>query len=171
MSELSNTVSASGIYNNVTTLLTSNTSLVNLVDELVLNMSANKKNWSDGNLIYTIEVINQSEKKHNDVIDTSLVNFIIGSVKINNVLANDGQYSYDLDKHMLTINLDDVLGTSKVVISFSVKKRFNDPFVLNNYCSATYEDEMVVNSNNVKVIGIGKVYPVDCYKCSTPHWR
>lgn len=62
MSELSNTVSASGIYNNVTTLLTSNTSLVNLVDELVLNMSANKKNWSDGNLIYTIEVINQSEK-------------------------------------------------------------------------------------------------------------
>lgn len=176
MSLLSNTVSASGIYNNVTTLLTSNNSLVNLVDELVLNMSANKTNWSDGNLVYTIEVSNQSEKNHknvivNDVIDTSLVNFIIDSVKINNVLANEGQYSYDLDKHMLTINLDEVLGTSKVVISFSVKKRFNDPFVLYNYCSATYEDEIVVNSNNVKVVGIGKVYPVDCYKCSTPHWR
>lgn len=78
---------------------------------------------------------------------------------------------YELDKHMLSVNSNKVLGTSKVVISFSVKKRFNDSFILYSYCSATHEDEVVINSNYVRVIGIGKVYPVDCYKCNTPHWR
>lgn len=176
MNELSNTALASGNYNSVATSLTSNTSLVNLVDGLSLTKSANKTNWTDGNLTYTIEVNNQAEMAYEnvvitDVINTDLVEFITGSVKINDAVASEGQYFYNNDSHTLTVNLNDVSVGTKTVVTFSVKKKYNDFFVLNNYCSASYGNGMVVDSNNVKVVGIGRVYSVDCYKCSTPHWR
>lgn len=46
MNELNNTVTATGNYNNIPTSLTSNTSIVNMIEGLTLTKDADKKNWS-----------------------------------------------------------------------------------------------------------------------------
>ena len=56
MNELNNIATAVGNYNNISTSLTSNLSVVNIVDGLILTKDADKKNWSSGNLTYTIEI-------------------------------------------------------------------------------------------------------------------
>lgn len=87
MNELNNTATSVGNYNNISTALTSNTSVVNIIEGLTLIKEADKTNWSGGNLKYTITVNNQTDKTYEkpvitDVIDTDLVEFINGSVII-----------------------------------------------------------------------------------------
>lgn len=128
MSELNNTVTSVGTYNNVPTSLTSNTSVVNIIEGLTLTKSADKTNWSGGNLTYTVVVNNQAEQTYvkpiiTDVIDTSLVDFVDGSVKINGVVATASQYKYDTANHTLTVNLDDVIPSSSATLEFLVKKK------------------------------------------------
>lgn len=128
MSELSNTVSSVGNYNNIPTSLTSNTSVVNIIDGLTLTKSANKQNWSDGFLTYTITLDNQTDTTYEspiitDVIDTSLVEFVNDSVSINGVSATSSEYSYNDASHTLTVNLEKVDPTSKSIVTFNVKKK------------------------------------------------
>ena len=128
MNELNNTALARGNYNNVPTSITSNTSIVNLVEGLTITKEADKTNWIDGNLTYTITIDNQSDKSYEqpivtDIIDTSLVDFIDGSVKIDNVTATDTEYKYDTTTHTLTINLKDITPSSNSTITFLVKKK------------------------------------------------
>lgn len=52
MNKLNNIATAVGNYNNISTSLTSNLSVVNIVDGLILTKDADKKNWSSGNLTY-----------------------------------------------------------------------------------------------------------------------
>ena len=93
MNELNNIALAKGNYNNIPTLLTSNKFTVNLTNGLtIITKEANKINWTSGNLTYTITIINKTNKSYEqpivtDIIDTSLVDFIEGSVKIDNVTA------------------------------------------------------------------------------------
>lgn len=54
MNELNNTASANGTYNNIPTSVTSNTSVVNMIEGLTLTKEADKQNWSSGDLTYTI---------------------------------------------------------------------------------------------------------------------
>ncbi len=128
MNELNNTATSIGNYNNIPTSLTSNTSVVNMIDGLSLVKDADKQNWGSGNLTYTITITNQTDKDYTkpvitDIIDTNLVEFVEDSVTIDNVKASESQYKYDTANHTLTVNLDDVAASNVVNVSFSVKKK------------------------------------------------
>lgn len=128
MNELNNTAISVGNYNNISTALTSNTSVVNIIEGLTLIKEADKTNWSGGNLKYTITVNNQTDKTYEkpvitDVIDTDLVEFINGSVIINGIEASTSQYRYNNDTHTLSVDLDDVTPSSISTLTFLVKKK------------------------------------------------
>lgn len=178
MNELSNTVSSVGNYNNVPTSLTSNTSAVNIVNGLTLTNEADKKNWSDGYLMYTVTLDNQTDTAYEnpvvtDVIDTNLVEFVIGSVKINDVAATESQHSYNTNTHTLTVTLDKVDATSKVIITFNVKKKFNGFFILKSFADVKYDDDYELQSNYVYVTMMSpfKKSSKRNFGCSTPYWR
>lgn len=118
MNELSNVAKASGTYNDIPTSLTSNTSVVNVIDGLSLIKEADMENLGSGNLTYTITLDNQTDKTYTnpiitDQIDSILALFVPGSVTINGQAAQQGEYSYDSNTHMLTINLSEVTPSSK----------------------------------------------------------
>lgn len=128
MNELNNTATSVGNYNNISTALTSNTSVVNIIEGLTLIKEADKTNWSGGNLKYIITVNNQTDKTYEkpvitDVIDTDLVEFINGSVTINGIEASTSQYRYNNDTHTLSVDLDDVTPSSISTLTFLVKKK------------------------------------------------
>lgn len=129
MSELNNSVTAVGNYNSVPTTITSNVSVVNLVDGLSITKEADKTNWVDGNLTYTIVVKNEAESSYEkpvvtDIIDTTSVDFVDGSVTIDGTPTTNGsQYSYDSGTHTLTINLNDILPSSSSTLKFQIKKK------------------------------------------------
>ena len=128
MNELNNTATSIGNYNNIPTSLTSNVSVVNIIDGLSLTKEADKKNWGSGELTYTITIDNQTDTSYvkpivTDKIDTSLVEFVTGSVMINDTPATESQFSYDAGTSTLTINLDDVGATSKTTLTFRVTKK------------------------------------------------
>ena len=128
LNELNNTATSVGTYNNIPTALTSNTSVVNLVEGLTLEKEADKTNWVDGNLKYTITIKNEADKdyvtpKVTDIIDTDKVEFVKGSVTINGVAATEQQYNYEEASHTLTINLDTITPSSSSTITFLVTKK------------------------------------------------
>lgn len=128
MNELSNTVSSVGNYDNIPTSLTSNTTVVNIIDNLSLLLEADKQNWTDGNLTYKITINNETDKSYDnpvitDVLDINYIDFVEESVMIDNVKAETSKYTYNESNHTLTINLDSVAPSSKVVVTFSVKKK------------------------------------------------
>ena len=128
MTELNNTATATGTYNSVPTSLTSNATVVNMIDGLTLVKSADKKNWVDGNLTYTITINNQTANSYEtpvvkDVLEDSLVEFVTDSVTIDGVIADKSKYSYDEGTHTLTVNLEDVSPSSSSVLTFQVNKK------------------------------------------------
>lgn len=128
MNELNNLVTATGTYNDIPTSLTSNTMVVNMIDGLTIKKEADKKNWIDGELTYTITIQNNTDKTYTkpivtDVIDNNFVDFVDGSVMINDVKATESQYSYTEGTHTLTVNLEDVLPSSSSVFKFQVEKK------------------------------------------------
>lgn len=128
MNELNNIVTATGQYNNIPTSLTSNTSVVNMIEGLTLTKEADKQNWSSGDLTYTITLTNNTDQTYStpvikDVINTSLVEFVKGSVVINDTPATESQYSYDEGSSTLTINLSDVGPSSTTTLTFRVTKK------------------------------------------------
>lgn len=113
MNELNNTVTALGNYKDIPTTLTSNTFVVNMIDGLKLTKSADKKNWTSGNLTYTIELENQTEDSYanviiTDILNTSLINFIKGSVKSIILKLHEKNLHTMIKTHTLTINLNEV---------------------------------------------------------------
>lgn len=128
MSELTNTAISSGNYNSIPTTLTSNTSIVNLIEGLSIEIEADKKNWSDGFLTYTITLTNQTNLPYEDAVitdelDNTLIEFVDGSVTINDVTATSSEYEYDSSAHTLTINLGTVNASDTGTATFSVKKK------------------------------------------------
>ena len=126
MNELRNTVTIEGNYNSVPTSLTSNTSVVNIIEGLTLTKEADKTNWGSGNLMYTITVDNQTNKTYEsptitDVIDTSLVEFVNDSVMVDGVKSTN--YNYDEGNHTLTVQLNDVTPSSSSTLTFYVEKK------------------------------------------------
>lgn len=128
MNELTNFATAEGTYNSIPTSLTSNTSVVNLIDGLTLSLSADKQNWINGTLTYTITLSNQTTTSYqnpviSDTLDTSLVTFVEDSVTINETKASSSEYSYDTGTNTLKINLQEVQPNSNTNIKFQVKKK------------------------------------------------
>lgn len=128
MNELNNTATAAGIYNNIPTSITSNVSVVNIIEGLTLTKEADKQNWGSGELTYTIVIDNQTDKTYSspivtDVLDATLVEFVEGSVKVNDMPLDTSKYSFDDRTSTLTVNLDDVGATSETTLTFRVTKK------------------------------------------------
>ncbi len=128
MNELNNTATAEGQYNSIPTSLTSNTSVVTMIEGLTLTKTADKQNWSSGTLTYTIVLNNQTNTAYEnpsivDIIDTDLVDFVENSVTINEVTATSSEYTYNNDNHTLKVTLKEVLANSSSTIKFQVKKK------------------------------------------------
>lgn len=128
MNVLNNIVTSVGNYNNIPTSLTSNVSTVSMVEGLTLTKDADKKNWTSGDLTYTIVIDNKTDTayenpKITDVIDDSLVEFVNDSVTINGVTATSSQYNYDAASHTLTVNLDSVNPSTTTTLTFRVTQK------------------------------------------------
>lgn len=175
MNEANNTATVNGNYNSIPTSLTSNTSVVNLIDGLAILKAADKKNWSDGYLTYTITVSNQTNSAYEnpvitDVIDTTLVEFVAQTVVINEKSATSSEYNYNNDTHTLTINLSTVEASTVSIVKFSVKKKYNGSFILKNIANVYHDNILVSKSNVVTVLIRPEKYIMNNY-CNTPYWR
>lgn len=131
MNELSNTVTAVGTYNNIPTSLTSNTSIVNIIEGLTITKEADKKNWSDGLLTYEVIITNDTNTIYNnptvkDIIDTDLIELVKSSITINGKAATEDEYTYNDATHTLEITVNSVPANDKATITFSVKKKTID---------------------------------------------
>lgn len=94
-----------------------------MIEGLTVTKEADKQNWASGNLTYTITINNSAESSYtgvkvSDIIDTQLVDFIDGTVTINNSSATSGEYSYDS-----SINLGDISPSTSSKIMIQVKKK------------------------------------------------
>ena len=128
MNELINQVTSNGTYDNVPTSLTSNISVVNLVDGLTLKLEANKKTWLNGALTYTITLANETDVPYlspviTDVLDTNFIVFVDGSVKVNGANLSSDKYIYDKSSGLLTLNMDDIGANENIEITFEVTKK------------------------------------------------
>ena len=175
MNELNNKVVANGIYNNIPTSLTSNTSVVNIIEDLTLTKEADKQNWSSGILTYTITINNETEvsypnSKITTLINPNLVEFIPSSVKIDNLRIPEKEYNYDKDSHILTVISGLIEDSTSKTIKFSVKKKSNKPFRLISDCTLNYSTK-TITSNKVVVISTIPIYHTKNLGCDTPYWR
>lgn len=127
MNELTNIASATGTYNNLPTAITSEAVVVALIEGLSITKTTDKQSWANGPLTYTITVDNKAQETYvspivTDIIDTTLVSFVDGSVTIDGVKADESKYNYDTDTHTLTINLSDIASSASSIITFQVNK-------------------------------------------------
>lgn len=174
--KLENTVTSIGTYNNVLTSLTSNKTIVNMIDGIRLIKSADKVNWGTGNLTYTLKITNQTDKTYTgstitDIIDSKLVDFITGSLIINGIKANNNQYKYDNLSNTLTINLDDIMPYQVQILRFSVRKKVNKHFLLTSNSTITLKSGIKIQSNTVGVISHEIKNTFSNNWCGTPYWR
>lgn len=128
MNELINQVTSNGTYDNVPTSLTSNISVVNLVDGLTLKLEANKKTWLNETLTYTITLTNETDVPYlspviTDVLDTNFIVFVDGSAKVNGANLSSDKYTYDKSSGFLTFNMDDIGANENIEITFEVTKK------------------------------------------------
>lgn len=126
--ELNNSVSVTGSYNSIPTSVTSNASVVTMIDGLSVSKSADKQVWADGELTYTIVLKNDTDKTYEtpvitDILDGTLINFVNDSVVIDGVKAETSKYNYNEDTNTLTINLDDITSSGSTTIEFKVTKK------------------------------------------------
>ena len=128
MNDLTNIASATGTYNNLPTAITSEAVVVALIEGLSITKTTDKQSWANGPLTYTITVDNKAQETYvspivTDIIDTTLVSFVDGSVTIDGVKADESKYNYDTDTHTLTINLSDIASSASSIITFQVNKK------------------------------------------------
>lgn len=125
-SELSNTVTVVGNYNSVPTSITSKVLIVTMLNGLSVIKTANKLVWSDGDLTYTIKVINQTDESYTspvitDVLDNSLIDFVNDSVTIDGQTTQN--YSFDTNSSTLTVTLPDIESKGEKTVTFKVTKK------------------------------------------------
>lgn len=124
--ELNNTASAVGNYNEIPTSITSSVSVVTMISGLTITKTADKQNWADGELTYTIVIDNKTDKSYvspkiTDILDINLVTFVDKSVFIDDVLTTN--YTYEESSGTLTITLEDITASSSKTIKFKVIKK------------------------------------------------
>lgn len=171
MNRLLNTAFSSGDYNGDLVFVSSNVLIVDLVDKLVLVKSANKDSWDNGYLTYKVEIKNNSDFLYenavlSDVLNDSLVDFVNDSVVIE---GTDGSYYYDDITHSLVVNLESIDKMSDVVVSFKVRKKQNEYFVLDSCCKLSC-DGMDFYSNWLTIVSTVS-RRVSGFSCDVPFWR
>lgn len=158
MNELINFATITGIYNGSEIEVVSNEVITILENSLEINKNANKEIWTDGGLIYTIEIkntvaVNQENVIVTDILNPNLIILNTNSVKINNIPAAYGDFSYNLSTGLLIINIPTILSNETITITFHVKKKHSEIFSLTNYASLEF-DKNILNSNTVTVLGL-----------------
>ena len=126
--QLSNTATVLGEYNNIPTSISSQALVVTMIDGLTVTKTADKMIWADDILTYTILVDNKATEtytspKITDILNTTLVSFVSDSVTIDGVKATTDKYTYDESTGTLTINLDDIAPSANSTITFQVEKK------------------------------------------------
>lgn len=128
MNELTNQAITTGTYNSIPTSLTSNISTVNLIDGIILTKEADKVNWVNDALTYTITFKNTTSIPFEiatvtDKLDISLIDLDESSITINGAKVASEKYTYDSSTGDLTITIDTVPANDEVTITFSVTKK------------------------------------------------
>lgn len=152
MNTILNNFLVTGKINNLDTTITSNIISVEVPSsQLSISKLANKNIWSDGILKYSITITNNSNSNiingtFKDVINPKYANVIPSSVLVNN---SSYQFTYNKVTGQLEINNLNINANEIVTITYSVSKKVNEVFVLNN--TAYLND---IASNTVKVTSI-----------------
>ncbi len=124
--ELTNTVTALGNYNNIPTSVSSLASVVTMISGLTITKTADKPVWADGLLTYTITVNNSTSQAYTsavvtDILDTTKVDFVTDSVEIDGSKATSEEFTFE--NNTLTVQLSDVAPSGTKTITFQVKKK------------------------------------------------
>lgn len=125
---LTNTATAVGTYNSISTALTSEAVVVQMISGLTLTKTADKSSWADGVLTYTVTINNQTTLPYTapvitDILDDNYIDFVADSVTINGQAATSTEFKYDTASHTLTVNLADIAAQQTTVVTFQVKKK------------------------------------------------
>lgn len=173
MNELSNVASISGNYNENKLVIFSNENIVNIIDKIKIIMSASKTVWKMGSLEYKIDIINNTSSVYENAILTiklnkTLIDFIDKSVKINKSSMDD--YFYDEKNSTLVINIKEIKALEQLNITYSVKKKRDDFFILKTNSILDYNGLSGIESNYATVLS-----PIrknnNNFDCKTPFWR
>lgn len=128
MNELINIATSVGDYEGLSTEMTTEAVVTQLVDDLSITKTADRTSWATGNLTYTITIDNQSSSPYEtpvvtDTIDPTLATLVDGTVTINGTPAfSSDDYTFDAITGLLTVTLADVAATSETVIVFEVER-------------------------------------------------
>lgn len=128
MNELINIASSVGTYDGLSTEMTTEAVVTQLVDDLSITKAADRESWATGNLTYTITIENESANPYEtpvvtDTIDPTLATLVDGTVTINGTPATSpADYTFDVVTGLLTVNLPNVAATSTTVIEFEVER-------------------------------------------------
>lgn len=122
-----NVVNTSGLYDGVTTTMESNIVTTLLVDGLTITLSADKVNWTNGELLYTAVVTNGAVNPYetptlSDTLDTALVSFVEGSVMIDGTAAPATDVTYTPATGLLQVQLPTIAVGGSLTVTFRVSK-------------------------------------------------
>lgn len=150
MNTILNNFLVTGKINNLDTIITSNIISVEVPSSpLSISKLANKNIWSDGILKYSITITNNSNSNiingtFKDVINPKYANVIPSSV-----LVNNSSYPFTYNKATGQLEINNLNINEIVTVTYSVSKKVNEVFVLNNIA---YLNDIA--SNTVKVTSI-----------------
>lgn len=153
MNKLTNQAEVTGLYNNLETIVQSNENTTFLIDELKITKTANKELWATGNLTFNIIVENKSSANIEnititDILNPALISLIVESVRINNIPAGYGIYTYDLESGALIFNLPTVGPSQTLIIRFQVRKKATEIFKLDNFATLSLNNNITIKANN-----------------------
>lgn len=163
MNKLTNYATANGYYNNLKTTIQSNENTILLTDNLEIEKKSNKILWAIGTLTYTVNVKNLSSIfltniTITDVLDTKLISLIVESMRINDIPAGYGIFTYDKNNGTLAIKLPKIEPNEVVTIKYQVTKNMIEIFKLDNTATLSFDsDSPLISSNLVTVYGISEI--------------
>ena len=150
MNTVLNNFLVTGKINNLDTTITSNIISVEVPSSpLSISKLANKNIWSDGILKYSITITNNSNSNITNGIFKDVINPKYANVIPSSVLVNNSSYPFTYNKATGQLEINNLNTNEIVTVTYSVSKKVNEVFVLNN--TAYLND---IASNTVKVTSI-----------------
>lgn len=161
MIKLTNFAVVIGNYNSLETEIQSNDVTTMIINNLEINKKANKKIWATGNLTYTITIKNPTSIKFQnititDVLNPTLIQLVIESLRINGIQAGYGDFNYNQDTGVLNVFLPIIEANENIIINFSVTKYKSQIFKIENYASLTF-DNNTITSNVVTLSALDEI--------------
>lgn len=150
MNTILNNFLVTGKINNLDTIITSNIISVEVPSSpLSISKLANKNIWSDGILKYSITITNNSNSNITNGIFKDVINPKYANVIPSSVLVNNSSYPFTYNKATGQLEINNLNINEIVTVTYSVSKKVNEVFVLNNIA---YLNDIA--SNTVKVTSI-----------------